>query len=61
MGIKIIVENIHKIKYPHRICNLPNIQSLNSAGNKGLLYLHLKEHEISCPKSLIVKPIIFLK
>ncbi|GAA4935230.1 hypothetical protein GCM10023314_04460 [Algibacter agarivorans] len=56
MGIKTIVENIEKIKEPNKLCELPDIESLNSARNKGLLYLHLKENQIPCPNTLIVKP-----
>ncbi|MGB5420492.1 ATP-grasp domain-containing protein [Algibacter sp.] len=56
MSIKTIVENIHLIKYSDKLCDLPNIKNLNAAGNKDLLYLHLNEHNIPCPKSLIVKP-----
>ena len=54
-GIKTIVENKKKINKENKLCNLPDIWSLNSAGNKGLLYLHLKEHHIPSPVTQIIK------
>lgn len=56
MAIKTIIENKNKIKALDKLCDLPSIESLNSARNKGLLYLHLKTHEIPCPHTLIIKP-----
>ncbi|SEQ47410.1 Predicted ATP-dependent carboligase, ATP-grasp superfamily [Hyunsoonleella jejuensis] len=56
-GIAILAERINEINIPKKICGLPNAKNLHVARNKGLLYLHLKDWEIPCPRSIVVNSI----
>ncbi|GGZ68907.1 ATP-grasp domain-containing protein [Algibacter mikhailovii] len=53
-GIKALLKNRNKLKYPDKLCDLPSLKNFSIAGNKGFLFLHLKKHNILCPDSLIV-------
>jgi D-aspartate ligase len=55
-GIKRLIENKNKLKQKDKLCILPNLSNFNIAGDKGLLYLHLKANGFPCPESVVTKP-----
>jgi len=54
-AIRTLVENKSNLNAPQKLSILPNLDNLNTAGNKGLLYLFLMANQIPCPDSIIVK------
>ncbi len=53
-GIQKIIELKNSLKSPEKLCPLPSLNSFNTAQNKGLLYLHLKNNNIASPESIII-------
>ena len=53
-GIKKIIENIDVFKSSSKLCLLPTLNDFIVAGDKGLLFKHLKKHNLPCPKSYVV-------
>ncbi|MDO5980420.1 ATP-grasp domain-containing protein [Flavivirga spongiicola] len=54
-GIQKMIENKKFLDCPKKICLLPSYESLTIAGDKGLLYKHLKKLKLPCTKSIIVQ------
>ncbi len=54
-GIKRLIKNQDYIIHKSKICSLPNLNTFNTAQDKGLLYLHLEKNNIARPKSIIVQ------
>jgi predicted ATP-grasp superfamily ATP-dependent carboligase len=55
-GIKRLIENKNQLKEKDKLCVLPDLSKFNTAGDKGLLYLHLKANGFPCPNSVVTKP-----
>lgn len=56
VGFKRLIENQNVLKHKDKLCALPSLDNFNTAGNKGLLYLHMEANNLPCPKSVIIMP-----
>ncbi|MCA0133476.1 ATP-grasp domain-containing protein [Winogradskyella alexanderae] len=56
IGIEKILEHKASLKEVGKLCPLPSLANFQKAIDKGILYNHLKQNNLPCPQSEVIKP-----